>query len=120
MSKRITWTIEDHICRHCGGRVLKSASGVGATGGGNPVFRCADCGKGGASMGPTVVCWCGFEFRRNSFDTNPYRCERLDMAKDDPVLTEAFLSHGFDPKKPRCEVGIISDKVWRLLHNQPE
>ena len=43
MKTIITWTLTDHLCRHCGGRILQSASGVGPTAGGNPLYRCADC-----------------------------------------------------------------------------
>ncbi len=52
------WAIEDHICRKCGGRILRRVTGGGATPGGNPVFRCASCGTQKSGMGPGVLCCC--------------------------------------------------------------
>jgi hypothetical protein len=92
--QRITWTLEDHLCRECHGRVLRSASGVGATGGGNPLFRCADCGICTAAMGAHAICWCGFEHRRTTTGANPYQCRPLADAKDNPAIRAAFLACG--------------------------
>ena len=39
-----TWAIEDHLCRSCGGRILRCVKGNGMTPGGNPLYKCADCG----------------------------------------------------------------------------
>jgi hypothetical protein len=45
-----TWSIVDHACRTCGGRVLASADGARV--------RCADC-DASATGGPDSLCWCG-------------------------------------------------------------
>lgn len=119
--KQITWTLTDHICRYCGGRVLQSASGVGVTAGGNPLFRCADCGKCTSAMSPTCICWCRFMHRRASDPIYPYLCQRLDAAKDDPALRHALLACGFDPDNPKAEVGIIHvDHYRERLNRQTE
>lgn len=112
--RQATWTLTDHACRGCGGRVLQSASGV-ATAGGNPVFRCADCGAGSSGMGPDCVCWCGFQHRRDSTGARPYACIRLAAAVADDALRRAVLAHGFDPDRPRCEVGIYSPDHLREI-----
>ena len=33
---KLTWALEDHLCRSCGGRILRSVSGAGMTPGGDP------------------------------------------------------------------------------------
>lgn len=70
--KRATFILTDHMCRHCGGRILQQANS-GPTGGGNPIFRCADYGKAGASMSPGNLCWCGFHFKGQV--ERPYLCK---------------------------------------------
>jgi hypothetical protein len=44
------WTILNHRCRSCGGRVLKSAD--------RAHVRCADCGSSADGYHSTI-CWCG-------------------------------------------------------------
>lgn len=122
-SKQIHWVLEDHICSRCSGRILRAVSGVGATGGGNPLYRCADCGAGATGMGPSVLCWCGFNFKRNDIDTNPYCCRKLTDAKDDPVLRQCFLACGFDPERPKSEIGVYMPEHYKdrfNLHYQQE
>lgn len=110
---KITWTITDHICQKCSGRILQSASGVGATGGGNPLFRCADCGACTAAMGPSCLCWCGFQMRHATNPVYPYRCVRVDACGADPALKESLMACGFDPHHPKAEVGIIHEAHYR-------
>ena len=43
-----TWTITDHVCRQCLGRVLQRGT----------VFRCAMCGAEGQGE-PAAICACG-------------------------------------------------------------
>jgi len=74
--QRQTFTITDHMCRECGGRVLQIASGGGPSGGGNPLYRCADCGNSSCGIGPKVICWCGFHYRGQT-DT-PYQCMKFE------------------------------------------
>lgn len=110
--KAITWTITDHLCRYCGGRVLQSASGAGMTPGGNPIYRCADCGKKSSAMLPDVICWCGLKHRGQ--EEAPYRCLPFSVLKDRPYLREAFASCGCDPE--RGEVGIVTEAdLYRIL-----
>lgn len=58
MRRQQTWAIEDHLCRHCGGRILRCVRGNGPTGGGNPLYRCSLCGRSAAAIGPEALCWC--------------------------------------------------------------
>ncbi len=49
------WEIVDHACRHCFGRLVRSANAEGSI-----VHRCCECGaseKGGNEN----LCWCGTE-----------------------------------------------------------
>lgn len=100
----MTWALEDHLCKKCGGRILRCVSGGGVTGGGNPIFRCADCDAGMSAMGPEALCWCGFTHRRQ--EENPYRCVPYSILKEYPKLIRAFRACGCDPERGG-DVGIM-------------
>jgi DNA-directed RNA polymerase subunit RPC12/RpoP len=102
-----TWALEDHLCRGCGGRILRCVKGNGITGGGNPIYKCADCGKATASMGPWDLCWCGYA-QRMSPHLTAYRCLPYSILDTRPELRQAFLMCGCDPA--RGEVGIVLEK----------
>ena len=108
--RKMTWVIEDHICRNCsGGRILRCVSGAGPTGGGNPIYKCADCGTSTSSMGPDSLCWCGMSFKNQHL--TEYMCLPFSILKEKPHLRNAFLSCGCDPS---CgEVGIVTKKSYR-------
>ena len=121
MSKRMmTFVLEDHLCRHCGARVLRAVTGVGMTGGGNPVFMCSTCGKGGAAMGPEIVCWCGFQMRGQNL--NAYMCVPFSALKDNPHLRQEFQSCGTDPDSQQTTIGVVTENGYRrakrLLKNE--
>lgn len=99
-----TWFIEDHLCKKCGGRILKSATGQGMTPGGNPVFKCADCGESKAAISPHVLCWCGFSYKLQY--EKPYRCVSYSILDKYPELINAFKNLGFDPNRGG-EAGIV-------------
>ena len=107
MQDRQTWALENHLCRACGGRILRCVTGNGATAGGNPRFKCADCGASAASMDPKALCWCGFSHRGNHNST-AYACVPFSILKDRPELAAAFGACGCDPK--RGEVGIMLER----------
>lgn len=107
---KMTWAIEDHLCRHCGGRVLRCVTGGGPTGGGNPIFRCADCGRGASSIGPDVICWCGFAHRNNH--DGAYQCLPFSAIKDRPELANAFRACGCEPHD-RDGVGIVLSRDFK-------
>jgi hypothetical protein len=111
-----TWILEDHLCRKCGGRILRCVTGSGMTPGGNPFYRCADCGFSGWGIDPSCVCWCGFNHRFNS-NTFAYRCLPFSWIvgnelseKQKRKLTAAFRNCGCDPE--RGEVGIILEAEY--------
>ena len=95
------YVIEDHLCRKCGGRILRCVSGSGPTGGGNPVYRCADCGASASGLSPGCLCWCGFAHRHQ--DSGSYMC--LPFAGNEE-FTESFRSCGCEPGL-KSEVGIV-------------
>ena len=101
-----TWELEDHLCKVCGGRILRCASGAGPSPGGNPLYRCADCGVATTSMGPGALCWCGFGHRMQN--DGAYSCVPFSILRDRPDLLSAFRSCGCEPG--RSEVGIMLSK----------
>ena len=109
-AKDRTWEIENHVCRSCGGRILRCVTNTGMTPGGNPLFKCADCGKTAAGMTAEVLCWCGFSHRNNANDT-PYMCRPFSILEEKPELRAAFLACGCDPT--RGEVGILLERDLR-------
>lgn len=114
--KKPTYELTDHVCRGCGGRVLKCVSGGGPTGGGNPIYRCADCGKAAAAMGPDAICWCGMQFRGQH--ATAYRCVAHAAAKDNPKLEAALRACGCE--SGRGEVGIALERdVLEALRTPP-
>lgn len=104
-----TWALEDHVCRACGGRILRCASGGGPTGGGNPIFKCADCGASGSGMSPDVLCWCGFSHRGQH--ATAYICQPFSILESRPELKDAFAACGC--KTGRAEVGIMLERDYR-------
>jgi hypothetical protein len=102
-----TWTIEDHICRFCGGRILRCEKGTGMSPGGNPLYRCADCGKSCYSMMPDPICWCGLKFKNSNHQS--YVCVPFSILKEQPELKDKFYSCGCDPDGP-SEVGVLLRK----------
>jgi hypothetical protein len=110
MSKS-TWTLADHLCRACGGRILKCASGAGPTPGGNPLWKCADCGRSASGMGPEVLCWCGQAHRFNR--DHAYVCQPFSVLETRPELLDAFRACGCDPARGG-EVGIMLKRNRRM------
>lgn len=108
MRPRMTWTLEDHLCRDCSGRILRCASGGGATPGGNPIYRCADCAKTVSDVFPSALCWCGTSNKFNH-STTPYRCVSFAALKDRPELRAAFGACGFNPDRGG-EVGVVLER----------
>lgn len=109
MGDKRTWSLTDHVCKGCGGRILRCASGAGMTPGGNPVWRCADCGASTSSMGPDSLCWCGFSHR--SQRATAYVCAPFSILKDRPELLIAFQACGCSPG--RGEVGVMLERDFR-------
>jgi len=114
MSKQETWSLQDHLCKACGGRILKRAGGPSVmTAGGNPIYRCADCGIQTSSMGPESLCWCGFGHRGQN--STAYLCRPFSEILDKPELKDMFLACGCDPKRGISEIGIVLEKDYREL-----
>ena len=114
------WALEDHLCRKCGGRILRSVSGAGATPGGDPVFMCASCGFAMAAIGPYAVCWCGFGHRNN--EPGAYRCLPFSALQDCPEvareLENAFRSCGCDPENGVVGIMLETDYERILMKQQ--
>ena len=112
--KSLTWALTDHLCKKCGGRILRCVSEYGITAGGNPLWKCASCGKSIAEMGPESLCWCGFTHKHN-YDTPPYVCQPFAILNTRPELLEAFRACGCDPT---CggEIGVMLERDFNNGH----
>jgi len=109
------WVLADHLCSGCGGRILKCVKGGGMTPGGNPVWKCAQCGNTKADMVPP--CWCQMTMRMNEHD-RPYRCFPFSVLAEFPKLEHGFRACGCDPA--RGEVGIMTFADYnRLMRSDP-
>ena len=109
--KQQLWALTDHLCRGCGGRVLECMQGQGMTPGGNPVWKCADCGKTTSAFGPEALCWCGFSHKLNH-NATAYVCRPFSILSERPELLAAFQACGCDPKRGG-EVGIMLERDFR-------
>lgn len=107
------WVLENHLCRSCGGRILRCVAGQGPSAGGNPLWKCADCGKAMTGMGAAVLCWCGFSMRGNR--ATAYTCVPFSLIKEKPDIAQALINSfracGCEPD--RGEVGIMLEKEYR-------
>lgn len=110
----IRYILADHICRHCsGGRILMGVANVSPTSGGNPYFRCSDCGKGSAAMDASPLCWCGFSYRGST--EHPYRCA---SKKDHPEWEHEFQMSGCWTTP--SEIGVVTEAGIRRLARAAE
>jgi len=107
--------LTEHICRSCGGRILLQTNS-GPTGGGNPVYQCADCGARISAMGPEPLCWCGAEMRGGA--SMNLMCVLIADARHDPLMMEALSHCGCGGPGYQYEVGVISQHVYRFLRQQ--
>ena len=87
---------------------MRCVTGGGATGGGDPLWKCADCGKSTSAMGPDALCWCGFSHKHNS--VTAYVCLPFTVLDTVPELLAGFRACGCDPK--RGEVGIMLERDY--------
>lgn len=81
------------------------------TPGGNPIFKCASCGKSVAAFDASALCWCGFSHKHNH-NATAYRCQPFTVLESTPSLLAAFQACGCDPKNGG-EVGIMLERDYR-------
>jgi len=121
---RVTWVVEPHMCRHCQGRVLRSVAGAGMTGGGNPLYSCSRCGKGGASMGCSI-CWCSHEWYASP-GHSAFACIPYSAIATYPELVQALAMNGVTVNllengqvKPgdQDRIGVVAYAVWKHLQH---
>ena len=74
------WSIIDHACRHCMGRLLQRTDAHGQT-----IIRCAECGS--TETGDhTALCWCGVTVLRQGYPFKCYRNPRLSLEVPQEIL----------------------------------
>lgn len=77
------WTLTDHACAGCFGRVLRSARGP-------VVYRCANCGQeeaGVKGLEHPPICACSVKFGRSSKSpgVSKFRCEAVTPSASCPA-----------------------------------
>jgi hypothetical protein len=104
-----TWSMVDHICRTCGGRIVASADGARV--------RCAECGSS-ATGGHEEICWCGalpagsrarLKCVRNEHPTpespsGGVAIECGEAAASQPTAVTYFQVDGCDKRFFRCTI----------------
>lgn len=105
------WVIEDHLCVKCGGRILRCIKGAGPTPGGNPLYRCSDCGVQVSSHDPSKLCWCGMTFKGQHISA--YQCVPFSIIATNSKMRDAFLACGCDPERKTSEVGIVTRDAYK-------
>lgn len=116
MKKRPTYELTDHACRTCGGRILLQVTQIGVTGGGNPFYECADCGKRVCDMMPDSICWCGFSQRRQ-YASGDFVCMRTDAAKEQPWVKDAFAHCGVDVDSG-AQIAMVSREMLKVCEQR--
>lgn len=97
--------LTNHICRNCGGRILQQTNS-GPTGGGNPIYMCADCEQTSCGISPNGICWCGFKMRGQSIE--PYMCLPFSGNEN---LKEEFAKCGCDINSNKSRIGIVRNNI---------
>lgn len=104
--EQVTYALEDHMCKRCGGRILRRVGGPSIiTPGGNPLYVCSDCGASVCDMSCYELCWCGFNHKNQTL--NPYQCVPFSALETNPELREQFLACGCNPDAKTSQIGII-------------
>lgn len=52
------WALEEHVCRHCFGRLLSTRLSTGAS-----LYRCTNCGAEAEGHHADVLCACGLRVK---------------------------------------------------------
>lgn len=123
MSTTPRFTLTDHICKKCSGRILQQTN-HGPTGGGNPIFRCADCGISECNIAPSEICWCSFMVSktRDRNSQQAFMCMPIRAIERNPNLEKCFRECGIDPdpKKEGDRVGIVTTECVRNAYREQD
>lgn len=114
--RETTYKLTDHMCRDCGGRILTQATPDTITGGGNPIWRCSNCGAKTASMNAYPLCWCGAHWRGG--ESMNFSCIVIADAQDNPALREALAQCGCGGESYTHEIGIINVVAYNKLSSE--
>lgn len=108
----ISYRAVPHVCRKCGGRVGRAVSGQGPSPGGNPLWRCFNCGEAQTGIEPHCICWCGLKFRGEV--VSKYECVPTSLIQMDPRLRDLLSQCGVTEKSGQ-EVGVVLRDSFRAL-----
>lgn len=114
--KQKTYIKVDHACRECGGRILQQTN-PGATGGGNPVFECADCDRACCGMDSSAICWCGFS-QRGQYQTGDWFCISLEEQIKKPWVSDALAHCGVDPQSRKVKVAMVNREMLKICEQR--
>jgi len=93
------WSLEPHVCRHCGGGRLVSQ----ALDAGGRRYLCTNCGAQSDAGGPAPLCFCGLRIRRHGpgggFTDPGVRCHQNPAPS--PEFPSVIVASEMPPEPPK-------------------
>ncbi|WP_373541147.1 hypothetical protein [Chamaesiphon sp.] len=87
-----SYSLTNHACSHCGGRILARSGGAGISGYIN--YLCSCCEASGSGMINPPICYCNMKWRGS--DVSNYRCVHKEELITSPWLKDACAHSGYD------------------------
>jgi hypothetical protein len=104
----MSYSLTNHACSHCGGRLLSYAGGAGVSGRIN--YLCSCCEASDSSMTSPNICYCGLSWRGSQ--QTPYRCVHKDEIGESPWLKDACGHSRWDVDSQQI-IGMVSLEAER-------
>ena len=108
MKKQISYSLTNHACSNCGGRILSYAGGAGISG--YTQYICSCCEATDSAMTHPNICYCGLKWRGSQ--QTPYRCVHKNEIADSPWLRDACAHSGWDVNSQQI-IGMVSLEAER-------
>jgi hypothetical protein len=107
MKKQLVYTMTDHACMKCGGRVLASNSSTGI--GGYVSYICSCCEASGSGMLPPI---CYYHLKWRGGEVPLYRCVHRRELSESPWMKDACAHSGYDIESGQV-IGMVSIEAER-------
>lgn len=103
--KRLSYSITDHACQKCGGRILvRAITGAGISGYSSYMCSCCELTESGLVDPP--FCYCNLKWRGS--EVSYYRCVNIRKELSNaPWLKDACAHSGYDVESGQA-IGLVS------------